>query len=148
MTGSAAADAGGCHEKTTTLRMTVAVNARGGPGSADSPTVTSNVVLLVSSPSLAVSVMVELPDVPWHDTATVRLVPEPPSTSPASGATAGFDVAADTVTAPPSGSLTVKARGPVDPLFATVKHPRSAGTVPNTGGWFTPLPTTSAAARV
>ena len=128
--------------------MTVAVNARGGPGTDDGSTVTSKVVLLVSSPSLAVSVIVDAPDVPTHDTDTVRLVPEPPSTSPAAGATAGFDVVADIVTAPPSGSPTVKASGPVEPAPPTVKHPRSAGTMPNTGGWFTPLPTRSAAARV
>ena len=66
---------------------------------------------------------------------TVRLEPEPPSTTPDAGTTAVFDEPADTATAVPSGSVTVKASGPDDTPVPGSTSDWFDGTAPKTGAW-------------
>ena len=116
------------------MRATIAVRLWGALGRVDGLTVTTKLVVAVSAPSLALSVMVDAPSTPTLVTATVRFSPAPPRETFVVGMTAGFDEVAVTFTAAPSGSLTVNAIGPVDPAPPATKSVRSAGTVPNAGG--------------
>ena len=80
---------------------------------------------------------------------TVRAVSAsvPPKAMLVGGTTAAFDEVAVMVTGPASGSVTVKAIGPELPPAPPSNIVRLAGTVPKTGGWFTPFPTMRPATR-
>ncbi len=120
------------------LRDTTATRFCGAPGTVEAITVTVKLATAVSDPSDAVSVIVEAPSVvaPAVETVIARLVPAPPSTTPAAGTTAVFDDDAETDTAVPSGSLTLKAIGPDDTPPPGSKSVRLAGTSVNTGARF------------
>ena len=85
-----------------------------------SPTVSTNVVLVVVAPSVTLRVIVEVPDCPEAGViVTVRLAPEPPSTMLAVGITVVLLDVADVVSEATvvSASATVKAIAPVAVLL-------------------------------
>ena len=85
-----------------------------------SPTVSTNVVLVVVAPSVTLRVIVEVPDCPEAGViVTVRLAPEPPSTMLAVGITVVLLDVADVVNEATavSASATVKAIAPVAVLL-------------------------------